>query len=371
MHVLMISRPTLYSSVGGDTIQIQNTARYLRELGVQVAIRLADEEIDYRPYDLIHFFNIIRPADILFHINESRLPFVVSTIYVDYSEYEKVNRRGFPGLAFRFLSADRIEYLKCMARHVLNGERIRTADYVLRGHRNSIRHIARRAACLLPNSVSEYRRLQRDYAVNTAYEPIPNAVDASLFNSDIQANTDYQDHITCVARVEGRKNQLNVVRAVLETDLPLSIIGKSSPNHAAYYDECRRLATGVDRIRFVTHLDQHQLAPIYKASRVHVLASWFETTGLSTMEAALLGCNIVITDKGDTRDYFKDFAFYCQPDDIRSIRNSLTEAYETPYNPELKKLILENYTWEITAEKTLWAYKKSLAYATTTNVLFA
>ena len=64
MRVVFITRATLYSVKGGDTLQVLQTARHLEELGIQVDIRLTNERISYDQYDLLHFFNIIRPADI-------------------------------------------------------------------------------------------------------------------------------------------------------------------------------------------------------------------------------------------------------------------------------------------------------------------
>jgi glycosyltransferase involved in cell wall biosynthesis len=63
---------------------------------------------------------------------------------------------------------------------------------------------------------------------------------------------------------------------------------------------------------------------------VHVLASWFETTGLVSLEAAMMDCNVVVTKKGDTVEYFSDMAYYCEPDDINSIRNAIEKAYNNP-----------------------------------------
>ncbi|GAB3800339.1 glycosyltransferase [Spirosoma humi] len=356
----MISRSTLYSSPGGDTIQINNTAAYLRYLGVDVDIRLTNDLIDYKDYDLIHFFNIIRPADIVSHIVESKLPFVVSTIYVDYSEYEKKNRKGLLGAAFRFFSADTIEYFKCIARYVKNNEPIRSNYYLLNGHHNSIKYVAKEAKFLLPNSASEYKRFVNSYSIERPYYIIPNAIDSTLFKEETTPNSEYLDHVVCVGRIEGRKNQLNVVKALLQTDYSLDIIGKASPNHIQYLNECRQMASSSNRIRFIDHLKQDDLAPIYQAASVHVLASWFETTGLSTLEAALMGCNIVITEKGDTYDYFGDYAFYCDPGSVDSIKSKIVEAYNSPFPEELRKNILSNYTWEITAQKTLYAYERAL-----------
>ena len=126
MKILFLSRATLYSNAGGDTIQIINTSEYVKKLGITADVRLANEEIDYSVYDLIHFFNIIRPADILYHIKKSSKPYVVSTIFVDYTEYEKKISGGFRSLVFRFLPADTIEYLKVIARYLVNNERIIT-----------------------------------------------------------------------------------------------------------------------------------------------------------------------------------------------------------------------------------------------------
>src|SRR5436305_6359492 len=112
MKVAFISRASLFSDKGGDTVQIMNTAAGLRLLGIEVDIFLTDQKPQYEKYDFLHFFNIIRPDDILPHITRSSVRFVVSTIFVDYSEYEKKARQGPSALLFRFLSPDLIEYLK-------------------------------------------------------------------------------------------------------------------------------------------------------------------------------------------------------------------------------------------------------------------
>jgi glycosyltransferase involved in cell wall biosynthesis len=87
-----------------------------------------------------------------------------------------------------------------------------------------------------------------------------------------------------------------------------------------------------------------------------------ETPGLSSLEAAAMGCNIVATKKGDPYDYFGDYAFYCEPDNIESIKNAIDQAFTAKVNPELKKRVLENYIWEKTAEQTLKGYQMALNF---------
>lgn len=335
-------------------MQVLQTAEYLRQAGIAVDVKLTSEPIDYREYDLLHFFNIIRPADILRHIRLSAKPYVVSTIYVDYSEYERRARKGAAGLLARVLSADRIEYLKVVARWLVNGEKIVSPSYLLLGQRAAIRRIIRGAAMLLPNSASEYKRLFTHYRQEQRYSVIPNAIDPRLFRLPGTLPGRDDRLVICVGRIEGRKNQLNVIRALNDTPFRLIIIGSPSANQLAYYEECRRAAGS--NVAFIAATDQPTLLDYYLRARVHVLASWFETTGLSSLEAAAMGCNLVITDKGDTRDYFRDEAWYCKPDSVASIREAITRAAAAEFNGSLQRRIFAEYTWAETAEKTADAY---------------
>lgn len=351
----MIARSTLHSSPGGDTVQILSTAKYLKSLGVLVDVKICHEGINYDVYNLIHFFNIIRPDDILYHISKTNIPFVISTVFVDYSEYEQ-NAGGLRGLLSNTLGSDRLEFLKAIGRHLMNGQRIKTLNYLIKGHYKSVRYVAKKARLLLPNSISEYNRFLQRYQVEVPYRPIVNAIDTGLFNDEIIGNPAFKDHILCVGRIEGLKNQLNLIKAVQGTEFNLTIIGKPSPNHFKYYQQCVDLVAGSPNIKIIEHLTHQELAHIYKSAKVHVLASWFETTGLSSLEAGIMDCNIVVSKKGDTPEYFGKLAYFCEPDDINSIRQALTQAYIEPVNPELKDYILKNYTWERAAQQTADAY---------------
>ena len=360
MRILMIARSTLFTAPGGDTTQIKMTANFLGKLGVQVDIKLSTDIIDYSQYDLMHFFNIIRPADILPHVFNTKIPFVISTILVDYFEYEKKNRKGLLSIVNNVLDRDNIEYLKVIARAVKNGEKIKSKYYIFNGHRKSVKYLATKAAILLPNSHSEYQRFEKLYGIKQRYQKVVNAIDPGSFNDTIIPDQNFTNHVLCVGRFEGLKNQLNLIKALINTDLQLTLIGKPAPNHLEYFDQCKSLAANAKNIHFINQIDHHALAGIYKAAKVHVLPSWFETTGLSSLEAGVMDCNLVITPKGDTEEYFQDMAYYCQPEDVSSIRGAVLKAFQDPINPKLKPYILNNYTWQDTANQTLQAYKQAL-----------
>ena len=78
---------------------------------------------------------------------------------------------------------------------------------------------------------------------------------------------------------------------------------------------------------------------------------------MSSLEAGVMGANLVITDKGDTRDYFGDLAHYCFPDSLPSIRDAVLAAHHEPRKSALRERILERFTWRKAAEATLAAYQ--------------
>jgi glycosyltransferase involved in cell wall biosynthesis len=165
--------------------------------------------------------------------------------------------------------------------------------------------------------------------------------------------------VLCVARVEGIKNQLNLVKAMNNTEFKLVLIGKASTNQVSYYNECRRIAAS--NVTFVDYMPQQELINFYDRAQVHVLPSWFETTGLSSLEAASRGCNIVVSDRGDTKDYFEEKAYYCDPSSPKSILDAVRNATSRSFDDSLRKKISDQYTWPIAAYKTQQAYKSIIS----------
>lgn len=354
MKVAFIIRSTLFTTPGGDTIQVNETAMHLKEIGVEVDIRTTDEKINYNSYNLLHFFNITRPADILVHIKRSQKPFVVSTILIDYSDYDKKQRHGLPGKMLSLLSADGIEYLKTIYRWVTGKDKLVSAAYLWMGQRRSIKNILGKTKEVLVQSEEEYTELLKRYSVVPEYAVVHNGVNTSVFrHTTMQRNGNLA---LCVARIEGIKNQYNLIRALNNSAYKLLLIGDAAPNQQNYYEQCKGIAA--ENISFISQLPQEQLINYYASARVHVLPSWFEVCGLSSLEAAAMGCQVVISNKGFAASYFENDAFYCDPSKPDTILKAVNEAATANVNGELQKKVLQNYTWQKTAEKTLSVYKK-------------
>lgn len=362
MKVLFQSRKTLFTAPGGDTTQILKTKEFLEKLGLDVDISL-ELTPDVSKYDIIHVFNLMRPQELYLQVKNAKRygkKVALSTIYGPYEEYEKKARGGILQFINKFLSITQIEYLKVIARAILNFEFSKgTVIYLLNGHKRLQRKIIKMIDVFLPNSHSEMRRVATDFNLSQYnYIAVANAVDISKFDYNsvnIDSNFEkYRDCVLCVSRIEGRKNQLNIVRACKKLPYKFVFIGKAGANFRKYYEQCKKEAN--ENMFFLGQVEHDKLPQFYKLAKVHILASWMETPGLSSLEAGVMRCNVVATKKGDTEDYFDNYAYYCEPDNLDSINNAVTQAFNAPFNEAFYNRIIENYTWEETAKQTLEGY---------------
>ncbi len=367
MKVLFQSRSTLFTVPGGDTVQLTKTAESLRQLGIAVDIS-TELEPSLVGYDLVHLFNLMRPQEVYVQAANAKRQgkrVALSTIYGLYTEYERKARPGLAGFVSRNVSPWQIERLKVLARAVTNGEIGRGSLVVAGfGYKHICSRLTRLVDVFLPNSGSEMARVHADFVQSREkpYVVVPNAVDETVFDPDRvvvpESMKRFEGCILSAARIEGRKCQLELVRAVKGLDVDLVLIGKPAPNHVSYYEQIKREAS--DRVHFIGQVDHESLAQFYAAAKVHALVSWMETPGLSSLEAGAMGCNLVITDKGDTRDYFGDGAFYCDPESIGSIKSALRNALAASPNASLQACIRTEFTWSKAAEMTLKGYRLAL-----------
>lgn len=364
MKVLFQSRKTLFSVPGGDTTQILKTKEYLEKLGVSVDISL-ELTPNVSEYDIVHVFNLMRPQELYLQVKNAKKygkKVALSTIYGPYEEYEKKARGGILQFVNKFLSITQIEYLKVIVRAILNFEINKgTIIYLLNGHKRLQKKIIKMVDVFLPNSHSEMLRVANDFNLQEyKYVSVANAVDINKFDYDRvvvdEEFNKYKDCILCVSRIEGRKNQLNIIRACKDLPYKFVFIGKAGANFKKYYEQCKIEAN--DNMFFLGQIEHNKLPQFYKLAKVHILASWMETPGLSSLEAGIMRTNVVVTKKGDTEDYFKNFAFYCEPDDLDSIRKAVIDAYNAPFNNDFYERIVSNYKWEDTAIQTLEGYNK-------------
>jgi glycosyltransferase involved in cell wall biosynthesis len=333
---------------GGHRRQLDETAKHLRLLGIDVDVSY-DPDADIASYDLVHGLALSLAQ--MRRCRQSGVPVALSTIYWErwYLAGQYKDGRPISQMFARFRSGASLWLA------AVRGRGIDRCGAVVQRFTDS-RVLFEMADMLLPNSVGEGAAIVRDLGVTTPQHVVPNAVDPERFK-DV-SGTGHRDYVLFVGRFEPHKNQMGFISAMRRSNLPVVMAGVTHPDHPRYRDECRRRASA--NIKILGVVSDDELAKLYAGAKVHVLPSWYETTGLTSLEAALGGCNVVTTSRGFAKEYFEDMAWYCDPSDGNSIRNAVKAAYEAPQRSGLREKILRNYTWHHTARATLAAYEKVL-----------
>ena len=341
---------------GGHVVQLEKTAGALRQAGLQVTVEMSSAP-GLDGIDLVHGFGL-RAGEIR-HCHTRRVPVALSTIYWDRS-YRADGGSGRTGLR---TWAGRGWRATTFARAALGGrgaliEACRTAT----ADETTLYSAFESADLLLPNAEGEADALRRDFGVSTPTHVVPNGVDPAAFTGPSRPFEE-RDYVLFVGRMEPHKNQLGLIEALRGSGLPLVIAGHGHPDHRAYVERCHRAGAGW--VDFSGHFsgtvaDEAGLARLYAGARVHVLPSWFETTGLVSLEAALSGCSVVSTSRGHAREYLGDDAWYCDPGSPPSILDAVRRAWEHPPPAALAERVLARFTWAHVAEATLAAYDSVL-----------
>jgi glycosyltransferase involved in cell wall biosynthesis len=165
--------------------------------------------------------------------------------------------------------------------------------------------------------------------------------------------------VLCVGRIEARKNQLALIRALAGTGIRLRLVAQPVDSRRPYHRQCLREAG--DAVELLPWRQPKDLRDVYRRSLVHACASWYETPGLVSLEAALCGCAVVSTVKGSAREYLLDGAHYCEPGDVASIRRAVERALSSGPARGLAERVAAEYTWEAAARRTLEGSEMALA----------
>ena len=337
---------------GGHRVQFEQTMLHVQKLGASACLTF-ERPSNLDNVDIIHGLSLTA-ADVKYcKIQKRILPVVLSTIYCsnrykypDFSLCSPLRRYARRArLALQFSISAAIGEHQALCRHVIADQYERRAAYEA-------------ADLLLPNSHEEAALLKSELNVATPMKVVVNAVNQNLFTPE--GRSDETGYVLYAARFEPHKNQLALIKAMRGTDIPVVLVGACHPDHQRYYQRCIRESAKCKNIRILPAVDHEQLVGLYRSAKVHAMPSFFETTGLSSLEAALSGCNVVAGNRGYAREYFGEDIWWCDPYNTESIRGAVIQAFNAPFRSNLRDHILRNYTWEHTAQQTLQAYEQLL-----------
>jgi len=341
LRVLFITYQMAMQTPGGGEIQLLKTKEYLERLGL--AVKLFDQWTDrFNDYDVVHCFSK-HTWQIWPWITEAGSKLIVSPVYWENLPTMRRARRAAARLVRRCTNS--VPCSRPWERPEVTGAPDRYC----------------------PNSQAEARFIEREWRVGAQnIEVVPNGVDRKFRDGareEFARQFGIKDFVLCVGRIEPRKNQLGLIRALKGVDIPVVFVGSAFTTFSPmYYSQCR--AEAGQNVRFIDHIahDDSLLASAYKAASVFALPSWYETPGLAALEAALAGTPVVITEGGCTREYFRDFVLYVNPRHISDITAKVLQALEGSGTApqELRDHVERNFLWEAVADRMFEVYQNVL-----------
>ena len=168
-------------------------------------------------------------------------------------------------------------------------------------------------------------------------------------------------YVAQVARIEEKKNQLAVIQALYDDPVPLVFVGKDSPYYAPDYpDRCRELGARRGHVKFLGWLPETELPLLYAACAAHIMPSWVELPGLSSLEAGAAGARVISTEIAPLRELLGDAVWCCDPYDLASIRAATLAALAAPVPSGLRVRLLAEFSWPIVAAANVTLYEETL-----------
>lgn len=327
MKVLLCARSNYINLSSGDTTIIFKIYTFLKEKGVNVDICGANEEANYDDYDIVHLFDIKNIFDAYKHFKlacNSKCSIVVSPMYFNMEKF--------------------FEYSNNIERKNLWNNCKAYKELILK-----------KSKIIFCNSIYEKSLITRDFTTKGDIKVVYNGVDINydevpLYNFKERYNLD--NYILCVGRICEVKNQLELSKICNEIGVDLVLIGTASEER--YLKECLAYPT----THYLGFMNDYDLYNAYTFSNAHVLASFSEVTSLSSLKAAAYGCNIVVTEEGASKEYFKDMAIYCDPYNHNSIKLAVEKSRVERKNNKLKEYIRYNYNLKNMLEGIYEGYLK-------------
>ena len=145
------------------------------------------------------------------------------------------------------------------------------------------------------------------------------------------------------AMTQERKNVGRLIDAAKKYKFNLVLVGHAGNDQSRNQLLCR--IGDVKNIEIKGFVSDAELQNLYDRAKVFALPSLNEGVGLVALEAAIHGCNIVITNLGGPKEYYPDeLAYKVNPYDVDNIGKAVIDAMNNNiYQPTLKNYITEKY----------------------------
>ncbi len=332
IKVLFATRNGYLETKGGDTFQMLNTKKYIESHFPNISISVICEpsQMDNaEDFDILHIFNMQNINEALEYSKKAKAMgkrVALSPIYWDLSEAIYACRMA------KLTGIMKIWELLHWAKPILNLN-FSSHKYMGSEFKKKYIELLGNIDILLPNSDEEGEIIDRQFGVK-GYKTIviPNAIQIKPdLGADLETLPEVgTGFIMEAARIEPTKNQLALIKACKNKEIPIVIIGAHNKNYGKYLKKVEKAAEKRGNVYILGEMKPEQVAAYYRKAKVHALPSYRESPGLSSLEAMYYGANAVVSSRTYCPiDYYKfsSEAYVCNPYSVKSLSKAVEEAY--------------------------------------------
>lgn len=334
MRVLFLTYPRIGLNRGGLQIQIEETAKGLTNLGVEV--------IPYDPWK-----NQIPDVDIchVFSIDGSMVYHVMRAVSL-----------GVPVVVCPVLNLFDTRPLLSLIKQRLS---IFPGVYSDLKRARTMLHAA---ALVLAANTDERNILTKIFNIDPAkFRFIPNGISMAFRDGDphlFEAAFGVKDFVLNVASIEPRKNQLALVRAMQHLPYTLVLAGTASPENEGYLKQVKAAAgTNVKFVGRIRH-DDPMLASCYRAAKLFILPSLSEVMPLTLNEAAVAGCRILASDQVPVSEFIASHIKRFRPNDVQSIARLIDAEMRDEETNAIPQAVTAMPTWNNVCQDLMKLYRE-------------
>jgi len=157
-----------------------------------------------------------------------------------------------------------------------------------------------------------------------------------------------------------RKNVPRLIEAAKKYKFQLKLVGNTGNSESEVY--LHSLIGNASNIEILGFVSDKELVSLYNRAKVFALPSINEGVGLVALEAAMHGCNIVITNIGGPKEYYpSEMIQLVNPYHIDEIGQAVLRAMEdNSSQPKLMTLLEKSYNVSYCTDLLIQNYSKIL-----------
>ncbi len=373
MKVGFLVRLDFQDKFGGDTFQIKQYAFTLekKRCSVEYIDLLRIKTLDLKGYDLLVLVNLDRPFELLEfskYIERDDLwhKTIIIPIHHSLDFIDKHWRYRIPvfyfilNCIFGSYSIDKIKNF-IFFRKILFFKNS-AFNHIGKNYKKEIKEILDKCSKIICIANGEMKSLENDFEFDKFSKCIVvrNGVTRTFSESVKKWNngSSVRDIDVLVSgRIEPRKNQIRIIKALIGTQIKVVFIGDINKNNNSYGRQFLSLCDRHTNFHYAGKIPTEDIVEYYLRSKVHLSASWFEVSSLVDLEAYVSGCFIISSQNGYSHEMIKPYRFLtisptASSDDIKNIvfsalhRQEIEErvsAYDVPLWEESGNLIYEEF----------------------------